>query len=169
MSFTGHIGVFGQTGTGKTTLVNAYCNQYKRNGINVVVLDPNFDINPYDFRTDKFDDFINVVKNSQQCLIVVDESGDNLRWGDDRVSWLGKKSRHWGHRLLLSSQRPVDITTQVRSQLGVIHAFYLLEKDAKAVNEVSSIPWRNIVALSRYEFYTYRRFKKLKKQKLKLD
>lgn len=168
MSFNGHIGVFGQTGTGKTVLLREYCKLAKSAGFSVLALDNNFDIDPVDWRTDDIYEFIDVLKKSRNCFGIVDEGSQTVRWGDSRISWLGKTSRHFGHRLVFSSQRPVDITLDIRSQCGKIHAFFVLEADAKAISEVSQIPWREIGKLEPFQFITWERFKGIKYQKLKL-
>jgi hypothetical protein len=157
MGFHGHVFISGQTFTGKSTFAReVYAKRYLESGINVLILDPNFDNWPCTWKTDNFDKFYHAARSSQSCLLIVDEGSESLDWYDERSNWLVKRSRHYGHRVVICSQRPADVSMNIRSQMSVAHAFYQnTENDAKAVARMTGIDYRKILSLPFYHCYTW--------------
>lgn len=166
--FNGHIAVFGQTGTGKSTLVDAFAGQYRRAGFEVCAYDPMFTIKQVDWRTSDIEEFLNRMLNSQNCFGVVDEGTKAIDWTRAKYIWLGTTSRHWGHRMIFAGNRPHSIPVDIRSQCGKIFVFNLQEEDAKNAAAMSDIPWRAIKGLKPFEFFQWERHVGVKKQKLKV-
>ena len=158
MAFEGHIGIFGQTFTGKSYLgKKLYAERYLKAGINVLVLDANYDEWPCTWKTDDFEEFYRAARLNPSSFCIIDEGAETLDWYDERANWFANRSRHFGNRCLFVTQRPAGFSTNIRGQISVVHCFFLNQKrDAQACEEISGIPWRLPLALPFYQFYTWK-------------
>lgn len=134
-----HTQIVGQTLSGKTTLAIDLVRQYTAKGINTIVFDPmhdkRWDEAGASFKTDDFEKFIEVVTQSRQCAVFIDEAGDHVGQGDKENFWLGRRSRHLGHRVIFISQRAVDVARTVRDQCGTIAIFNIGLEDSKVLSQ----------------------------------
>lgn len=124
--------VAGLTESGKTTLALelVHAKRYAE-GAKVLVLDPNFEDWDCDFITDDADEFMEVAKNEESCYLVIDESGEALDKYDKTLNWLGTRSRHWGHRLILITHEMTLIAKAIRGQCSDLFAFEQNWQNAK--------------------------------------
>lgn len=118
-----HIGVIGQTMSGKTLFLKCFIQRYRLAGIKSIVLDslgdPDFNA---DFCTDSPEQFERVVYSSRSCLVGIDESGDQGKFSA-HMAKLARKGRHWGHVCLYSAQKATQINPLIRDQWGAIALF----------------------------------------------
>lgn len=124
--------IAGLTESGKTTLALelVHAKRHKEQA-KVLVLDPNFEDWDCDFITDDADEFMEVAKNEESCYLVVDESGESLDKYDRTLNWLGTRSRHWGHRLILITHEMTLIAKAIRGQCSDLFAFEMNAQNAR--------------------------------------
>jgi hypothetical protein len=121
-----HIGIFGPTQCGKTT-ISLYLIKYvyKPAGRICLVLDdicdPAFTRAGADFQTDDPEHFLKVVKANPDASIFVDESGDLV--GRKEIEQLATKHRHAGQNVHYMGQRPCDTRPRIRANLPCIYLF----------------------------------------------
>lgn len=176
------VGVFGQTGTGKTTLARAILQDRKF----VVVCDPKRRISwpgyaQVDFATlqkinplkspkiiykptladitEKRGAIINAffkwVFERENCSLYVDELA-MIAHGDDYPLYYGaclQQGRELGIEVISGSQRPMWIPQIAMSEAEHVYCFYLkLEQDRRKIEQLASIPADEIEQLDKREF-----------------
>lgn len=118
-----HVGVLGMTQSGKTLALKAYIERFKRAGYSSILLDPlndpEFNV---DFQTSNQYEFIDMVFKSKNCLVIVDETGEQGKF-NIAVSKLATKGRHWGHTCIFAAQKATQVNTLVRDQWGAVMCF----------------------------------------------
>lgn len=135
--------IVGVTRTGKTYLAQALARAYLRQGISVLVLDPNMDAGwPINeggtagascrLYRDAMK-FLAVCKASRRCVLMVDEGGETIGQGKlaRDVVWLTTRSRHWGHRCILLSQEATLIYKPIRRQCSEAFIFRQADDNAR--------------------------------------
>lgn len=112
------------TESGKTTLARRLSADYKARGIGVIVLDPMNDPGwNADFQTTDPDQFLEVLWNSENCAVFIDEAGDSVGRFDNAMIQTATKGRHWGHNVHYISQRHAQVSLTVREQCRYIALF----------------------------------------------
>jgi hypothetical protein len=134
----------------------------------VIVLDPLSDPDwPCDFKTKDKHEFLEVVKSNQECILFIDESGQEIGRYNDEMFFLATQSRHWGHISYFISQRAQSINKTVRDQCSNLYAFCLSKTDGDILyNEYCQEELKKIHLLPKYHFYMTGRFKTPKLVKL---
>lgn len=182
MNKKGHIGIFGMSESGKTTLLIYLAKALKRKNPErkLIVLDPMMDIRwdegeiRPDFLTHKSEAFITYCKNpeNKSGICVMDEgAGENKKF-DDGILWTTTKGRHWGHKFLICAQSGVQWSPTVRGQLSHVYLFatnkrgaeiWYEQYNAKEAFQVSDRSW------PQYQFLKLSRYSDPLKGKLKIS
>ncbi len=112
--------VLGMTGFGKSTLnrqlIAQAWNQQPR--VASLVLDPNLEGGwgeGAQFVTDNADEYLDIARRSESCLLLVEEAGETLQ-RDRSYGWIVTRSRHFGHVAVLSTHFATDILPVMRNQ-----------------------------------------------------
>ncbi len=130
-----HVLIAGMTESGKTTLAKQLCAKYRRSGIETIVLDPLNDPGwQAGFQTTSSDEFNAVVRQSRQCAVFIDESGETIGRYNDDMFWLATRARHYGHNCHFITQRIVQLNKTVRDQCAKLFLFCVSKDDAKALS-----------------------------------
>lgn len=166
-----HCGIVGQTLSGKSTLAMKLAEDYRKRGIDVLTLDPIGDPawhNVSTYCTHNAAEFLEVVKQSRRCALMVDESGETVGRYNQEMFFLATRARHLGHRSHFITQRPQQINKTVRDQWSTMFLFAPSIDDCKVfANEWGKPELKNAVDdLQQFEFYKVQRFKPLEKQRL---
>ncbi len=131
-----HSLILGTTGSGKSTLAKKLCAKLKEKGVGTIVLDPMSDPEWHcDFRTKNEKEFLQVVKNSQQCCLFIDESGQTIGRYNEQMIWLATQARHWGHQSFFITQRGQQLNKTVRDQCDRLYIFRVSKNDAVILAE----------------------------------
>ena len=160
-----HVLITGVTESGKTTLAKRLCWSYSRRGIRTVVLDPLSDpgwnsnycsTNPVEF--------LDIVKRSRSCAVFIDESGEMIGHYNDEMFWLATRGRHYGHNCHFITQRPAQISPNVRNQCLKLFLFTVSKDDAKLLsNEWNKPELLEANMLRQFECFSVERFSPVKK------
>jgi hypothetical protein len=130
-----HVGIFGTTESGKSTLARYFLSMNSAAGRGTLVLDPVCD--PAwkkagaDYVSDDPDEFLRVVKSNPNCSVYVDESGDSKK--DDRIRRMASQYRHAGHNITYIGHRIIDVQPAVRTCLSAVFLFLAPKKDGQLV------------------------------------
>lgn len=130
--------VVGITRSGKSTLCKQIARRAMAEGRHVLVCDPAGDPTwPCSWSTVDAFDLLAVMKVNRQCIVFVDEAHEALGFSGSRQSrelaWITTGSAKFGHRVYLITQRATAISTTVRMQCAVVHAFRQQPADAKVI------------------------------------
>ena len=163
-----HSLILGMTESGKTTLAKQLAAQYKKAGINVLVLDPLKDPSwNADYQTNNPDEFLKVFWDSRRCAVFIDEAGESAGRYDKAMERTATKGRHWGHNVHYISQRGTMINTTIRGQCTNMFLFSTGLKDAKIhAEEWGHEELKNANKLKKGEFFHCDRFDYIKQCKL---
>lgn len=124
-----HVLITGVTGTGKTRLVRALIERFRRG---VLVFDPNGEPGwPTEHVYDDPEAFAKAAREARHAVLVIDEAPELLKRYDATYQWLATRARHLGHLCIFLSQRPNLLPPTVRGQCSHIFAFHLSFTDAK--------------------------------------
>ena len=167
----GHIIVAGLTESGKTTWALQFVKSLRSQfNPKVLVLDPNLDEWDCDFLTNDSEEFLTVAKQEKSCYLVVDESGESLDKWDERFNWLGTRSRHWGHKLIVITQRASLISATIRGMCSNLIVFEQNWRDAKIwAEEFNDKQLLSASELTDYNYILKTRGKPARFQKLDLS
>lgn len=117
-----HILITGTTGSGKSVFARRLCKaQYKKKR-GVIVYDPYKSRWQADYIETDFDVFYERVINSENCFVVVDESGDIGRYNKELES-LATQGRHYGHDIVFITQRIQQMSVTIRENCGRLFMF----------------------------------------------
>jgi|ERR1700761_5686445 len=117
-----HTLIIGQTMRGKTTLARAIVRQLPKKR-KALILDPlNGKWDNHKLH-DNVEDLIKNAKESNDCLLVVDEASISLNAYDRSQHWLAKTSRHFGHAAIFIGQSYTDVARGIRDQCSRIFIF----------------------------------------------
>lgn len=160
--------ILGQTLSGKTTLAKKMSQKIKEAGYGVLVLNDWLDRSwPCDFITTELDDYLEVVKGSEDCFLFIDEAGTKAGNFDKEAHWLATQSRHLGHSAYFIGQMEKMIALNIRSQCSNLYLFKINPYSAKELhkewisNEILTAP-----ELAAGEYLKISRFGPVKKYKL---
>lgn len=127
-----HVLICGITQSGKTTLAREIADAYQGRDIGVCVLDPIRDPAwPCDYLTTDPAAFLETVRQSWECALFVDESGEMIGRYNDSMFWCATQARHRGHRSHFITQRPAQLAKTVRDQCTRLCLFAVSPYDAK--------------------------------------
>lgn len=127
-----HVAIVGQTESGKTHLARIIAQEFKAQGISVLVLDSAFnEWEAADFHTDDMSDFIRVAAGSRKCALFIDEAGEEVGQYQKVGNIIATKMRHLGHSAHFIAQRSKMLNATVRSQCSRIAVFNMWRDDAK--------------------------------------
>ena len=114
-----------------------------------MVLDP---IDPdawgADFATDDPAVFLDTFWKSANCMVFVDEAGDNFGRFETDMAQCATKGRHSGHCLHFISQRAKMLSPTVRTQCTKLVLFNVAYEDAK----MHSVEWNRPQLLTCVDF-----------------
>lgn len=153
-----HVGIFGPTMSGKTTLAQHLAREMLRQGVAVLVLDPFGERWPCTWQTDDRARFLTKAKSSRRCALFLDEAGATVAREDD-AEWLFTRSRHWGHRLHCIGQSGTQLTPLMRGQISTLFLFRASRRVAELWAEEFAVDGiASAVDLSQFEFLRATRF-----------
>ncbi len=135
-----HIGITGNSLSGKTTLARRLAALYHAAGRKVIVLDEIMDPRwktegGADFVTDDGDQFLQVYWASQNCVAIIDEAGDSVGRYDKAMAKTATRGRHWGHLNIYVVQAPSMLGKNIRRQWGEVYAFQGDWSDGEALRK----------------------------------
>lgn len=131
-----HTLIAGTTGSGKSVFARSLSRrlyQYKKG---IIVYDPYRAKWSADYIDADFDTFIERVNTSENCLVIVDESGDIGRY-NKRLESLATQSRHRGHDMVFISQRIQQLSVTVRENCAGLYLF----RSSVAAGEILADSW----------------------------
>jgi hypothetical protein len=117
-----HASIIGPTLCGKTTLAQYLCDDFTKNGVKCLVLDPYNGIWNCAYQTRSITEFIRIAKQSRSCALFFDEIGQ-LDMRDKEHEWLVTGSRHWGHVAHMIGQSGIQMTPLARSSMTRLYLF----------------------------------------------
>jgi hypothetical protein len=127
-----HVGIFGTTECGKSTLLRYLIRQFLAMGIKTLVWDPlrdpQYKKTGADVVTPDVAELLSAMRRNPGAAVFLDEAGDEK--GNETFDHIARKYRHGGFALHFASQRFKDLTPTVRNCLGAVFAFPLSEIDA---------------------------------------
>lgn len=150
--------IYGLKGSGKTTLAKILAYKYAQAGVETIVYDPFQEPPAWSsravFGAGEENKFISTVKDSTNCAVFVDESGDVIRDSrSERFEKLATRGRHYGHNLHWIVQRFRLLNRTVRSQCEHCLTFFQDQKDAKDLaDEYPRVNPEQITRLEKLEF-----------------
>ena len=155
-----HVLILGMTTSGKTTLAKRLAIAYKKQRINVLVLDPLNDPGwSASYISRNKSEFLAEVKARRKCAVFVDESGLMIGRYADEMQWLATTARHWGHRCHFISQRAMQLDKTVRDQCEKVFLFRVSFNDAKLLSEeFADNDILQAAKLERFEYLVFSRF-----------
>lgn len=123
-----HIGITGNSLSGKSTCGRALAKLYKSEGRNIIVLDEMMDPKwisecGASLVTDDPDEFLQVFWHSRNCVAIIDEAGDSVGRYNKPMIKTATRGRHWGHIVMYLVQAPSLLDKNVRRQWGEVYAF----------------------------------------------
>ena len=165
-----HILITGQTETGKTTLACRMSNEYRRQGVEVLVLDPMRD-RRWDAAmvTRHPEYFMTIVQHpeTESCALFIDESGEQIGQYNSEMFFLATRARHKGHNSHFLTQRPSQLSPTVRDQCKWLYCFCVSAKDGAKLSEEFNAPeLKNANSLKPGEYYRCSRFTPVEKYSL---
>ena len=132
-----HIGIFGSTGCGKSTLARSLCRKLGEVERDVYVLDPMSNFSDWDGAVEisiSPDDFDLLAIGLSNATLFIDEADIYFNERDEnfreRIGLL-QRGRHRGLQIVAISQRPTALPPIARGQLQKIFAFRLSKKDTQ--------------------------------------
>lgn len=137
-----HTVINGTTGSGKSTYAVQLAKAAKQTGFPIGVLDPMFDQHDRWPRqepgiiTHDFDEFEQWARENINAWLFIDEGHDSIgknRWNDD-LWWLFRYGRHYGHRVAVITQYPMDLPPVVRINCRHLVCFNLDGDSAYALS-----------------------------------
>lgn len=122
----------GKTLSGKTTFAKKKAAALKNQGVGILVLDPFLDPEwNADFITGNTDKFLEMVWDSRNCAVFVDEGGKMIGRYNPVMEELATHGRHWGHKCYFITQRVKQISTNIRAQCSELVVFKQSLADTK--------------------------------------
>jgi hypothetical protein len=150
----GHIGIFGRTECGKTTLAKALSHAYWTvEQIPSIVLDINGeDWGPGATVFHDMETFLDCIDNSEGCAVFCDEGGDTINRNAD-LTTLFTRIRHKGHRFHVMGHAGTQLLPTQRAQLTTVYLFHQAEDDAKLwIRQYGDKRIEECMRLGEYEF-----------------
>jgi energy-coupling factor transporter ATP-binding protein EcfA2 len=166
-----HVGFFGPTGCGKTTLAQHLSGAYLRAGRANLVCDPLGTRWPAAaWQTTDPVAFLAKAQASRNCILWIEESSITIQRDRD-FSWLFTTARHVGHLTHVIGQDGSSLTPGMRQPLGTIHLFRCHPDLAETWSRQFCDPALGAEAptLERYEFLVCRPFVPVRRCRLDLS
>jgi hypothetical protein len=165
-----HVGIFGPTTCGKTTLARALSGQYAKAGRASLVCDPlGIPWTGAAWQTTDATALMEKAKRSQNCMLWVEEASMSVS-RDRSLSWLFTTARHHGHVTHVIGQDGSSLLPAMRQQISTLYLFRCHPDLADIWARQFCDP--QIAALSptlqRYEFIVCRPYEPVKVRKLEL-
>jgi hypothetical protein len=131
--------------SGKSTLGRLLMQPYLNAKLPVAVYSPVEPPTKWDERAAVFDNFFGFLnhvrtKMPEGGLLVIDEADTVLAQGDRENWWVGTRSRHFGFRVIILTQRPTLVAPTVRGQCGDCFLFNIGAKDSRAMADDYNAP-----------------------------
>ena len=126
---------------------------------------------PYGWPGQHYDDiaqFMQAVKTTKNCLLVVDESTAGLDKFDRSTYFLTTTARHLGHKTIIVGHRLRDVAPAIRSNCSTIFAFGGSKKDYKILQDENDCTI-DISTLKPFEFVRLERGKATVKMRLDIQ
>lgn len=166
-----HTLILGMTSSGKSSCARALVKEYKRRGVNSLVLDilndPAWSKAGAFFQTDNPDFFLKSVFNSRECALFVDEAGEAIGRYAGPMGKIATRSRHYGHNAHFIAQRAAMLDKTIRDQCEYLICFRVSKKDAETLfDEFGYEELLTCHTLNKGEFIKCGRFQKPQKIKL---
>lgn len=110
--------------SGKTTFAKKKATSLKKQGRNIIVLDPFLDPEwNATFITNDTDKFLQAVWSNRGCAIFVDEAGSSIGKYNSVMDELATRGRHWGHKCFFITQRVKQLSSTLRAQCSELVIF----------------------------------------------
>jgi len=116
--------ILGMTESGKTTHGKALSKEYRSQGIETIVLDPNCDPGwQASFQTADPNEFLRVFWKSKSCAVFIDEGAEVAGRYDTAMQITATKGRHWGHNVHYVCQGATGLAPIIRGQCSRLSLF----------------------------------------------
>lgn len=164
-----HVGIFGPTECGKTTLARYLAREYLAQGIAVLVFNPIGNAwAEATWQTDNPDLFMQKVQVSRSCALFFEEGTDEID-RQKKYTWLFTRSRHLGHRMHVIGHGGSFLTPTMRNSISRLFLFRSSEAIAKLwAEDLADKRVFEACDLNQYEFLNIARFRAPIKSKLLL-
>lgn len=162
-----HTLIVGQSGSGKTHLAKQFAKAELKAGRGVLLFDPLGNPFPCTWRTADPDKFLDMVKASKDCLVVIDEAPTictNLGT-HKKFEWLATQSRHntavtdqrtkhlFGHRCIFIAQSVTRMAIVYRQNCTRLFCFKVMKSSAAILaEEFGDESLERAVSLPKYHF-----------------
>jgi hypothetical protein len=157
-----HSMVVGGTMSGKTTLLRTMVRHARKAGRAVFVCDPNMEPGWHaNFRTPNPDQLLAKLMASSGCLAICEEGGSYLTNTAPAMAyrWLVMRSRHLGHKVVISATKGALIPPVYRQNCGTIHLFNCTPAEAELwADEFNDPGLLAAVKLPRFQYLKKVRF-----------
>ena len=165
----GHVGIFGPTECGKTTLARALFSAYGSAGIPGIVLDiNNEEWSENCIVTADTDEFLDLIENSTGCAVFADEIGETLARNPYYAN-LFTRIRHNKHKMHCAGHDAASLLPVQRRQLLTLFLFCgTVESCRLFATDIPNIDLTAVPTLRDYEFMRVRRGEIPRKYKLAL-
>lgn len=133
-----HYLVVGRTESGKSSWAKVAIEHARAHGFRVMVLDALRDPSyKADFITSDPEDFRRRVfhRDSEKCLLVVDEAGFSIGRYAPEMETLATMSRHKGHQCVFVTQMPIQISPTIRNNCANLVCFAIGPQAARVLSE----------------------------------
>ncbi len=155
-----HTLITGTSESGKSLLAKAICRRWATSGYRVMVLDPR--LSKWDgaqLVTANSDFFLADVSGWEDCLLIVDESGEAIGHYAPIMRTLATSERHNGHSSIFIVQSPTQLDPIIRRQCRYCAAFSCGLADADTLDrEYPQAGFRECVKLAKFEYLFASRF-----------
>lgn len=139
-----HTLILGMTESGKTCLAKMLASQLAQTKQVVIydpILDPRWGKHPNIQKFDESEGFNCFLRSNRSSYVFLDEAGEFFENGHDlEYSWLGTRSRHWGHSVFFIAQRAMQIPKLIRAQCNHLYLFTSPVTDGKILAEEFNQP-----------------------------
>lgn len=159
MSDATHSAVIGPSRSGKTTAMRALALAARRDGKDVMVLDPNLSDWPAStdgagkkFITHDAELFYVWAQEARSCVLIIDECAETLA-REPRYVWYGTRARHWGHHCIFGAHRWTMLLPNIRGQCDELLCFRQAANEAELLSrDFTDETLRGASILPQYHF-----------------
>lgn len=165
-----HIGIFGPTTCGKTTLARALSAQYARKGRASLVCDPLGVPWPgARWQSPCASALMDKAKRSRNCMLWIEEASMSVS-RDRSLAWFFTTSRHLGHITHVIGQDGSSLLPAMRQQISTVYLFRCHHDFADVWARQFCDPEISALAptLARYEFLACRPYEKVRAMRLRI-
>lgn len=165
-----HVGIFGPTGCGKSTLGQQIAASYVRRGRANLICDPlGIKWPAAAWQTTSAEALLAKAQASLRCMLWIEESSVTIRRDRD-LSWLFTTARHCGHVTHVIGQDGSSLTPGMRQQISTVYLFRCHPDLADTWSRQFCDPQILEIAptLDRYDFLVVRPFEPVRRCRLSL-